>query len=133
MNDTKEPIPRAVAAAELASSRPVVIVESPFAGKGRTEEEIRASMEANRKYAIDACVDCIRRGEVPYASHLFFPQFLDELKPEERELGLTAGYAMWSSASRIVFYEDLGFSLGMERAWKRAISLSFIRERRRIR
>lgn len=105
-----------------AENRPVVIVESPFAG----------DMEANRKYAIAACVDCLRRGEVPYASHLFFPQFLDELKPEERELGLTAGYAMWPVATKIVFYNDRGISRGMGRALTRAHELKKPIEHRRL-
>lgn len=96
-------------------SKPVVIVESPFAG----------DMEGNRIYAMRACVDCLRRGEVPYASHLFFPQFLDELKPEERELGLTAGYSMWPIARYIVFYVDRGWSTGMNRARDRAIELGY--------
>lgn len=94
-----------------AADRPVVIVESPFAG----------DMEANRLYAIRACVDCLRRGEVPYASHLFFPQFLNELEPAERELGLTAGYAMWKCATAIVLYCDRGKSSGMLRAIDRAV------------
>lgn len=103
-------------------NRPVVIIESPFAG----------DMEANRLYALRACVDSLRRGEVPYASHLFFPQFLDELKPEERELGLTAGYAMWPIAKKIAFYVDRGMSKGMERAQKRAIQMGIPIEPRLI-
>lgn len=94
---------------------PLVIVESPFAG----------DMEANRVYAIRACVDCLHRQEVPFASHLFFPQVLDELKPEEREIGITAGYAMWFSAAKIVFYVDRGFSSGMKRALVRATERGF--------
>ncbi len=90
---------------------PVVIVESPFAG----------DMERNRQYAIRACVDCMNRGEVPYASHLFFPQFLDELAPAQREMGLTAGYAMWKAANKVVLYCDLGKSGGMLRAIDRAV------------
>lgn len=93
-----------------AADWPVVIVESPFAG----------DMEANRLYAIRACVDCMKRGEVPYASHLFFPQFLDELTPAERELGLTAGYALWKAATKVVLYCDRGVSGGMMRARERA-------------
>lgn len=92
---------------------PIVIVESPFAG----------DMEANAGYARRACMDCLRRQEVPYASHLFFPQILDEMKPEERELGLTAGYAMWRDAAKVVFYIDRGMSPGMERARVRASEL----------
>ena len=93
-----------------AETWPVVIVESPFAG----------DMEANRKYALRACIDCMRRHEVPYASHLFFPQFLDELEPKEREQGLTAGYAFWRVATKIVFYVDHGMSPSMKQADARA-------------
>lgn len=96
-----------------AAGWPVVIVESPFSG----------DMEANRKYAIRACIDCLNRREVPYASHLFFPQFLNELAPEQRELGLTAGYALWKAATKIVFYCDLGKSNGMLRAIDRAVRM----------
>lgn len=91
----------------------IVIVESPFAG----------NMEVNRQYAIQACANCFRRGETPFASHLLYPQILDELKPEEREQGITAGYAFWPLASKIVFYTDLGMSAGMERAMRRAKEL----------
>lgn len=84
----------------------IVIVESPFAG----------DMEANKQYAIKACADCFRRGEIPFASHLLYPQILDELKPEEREQGIRAGYQFWSLAGKIVFYMDRGESPGMYRA-----------------
>jgi hypothetical protein len=95
----------------MSADWPVVIVESPFSG----------DMEANRQYAIRACVDCLNRQEVPYASHLFFPQFLDELEPDQRKLGIAAGYAMWKAASKIVFYVDRGWSGGMRLALDRAI------------
>lgn len=101
----------------------IVIVESPFAG----------DMPGNRQYAIQACADCFRRSEIPFASHLIYPQILDELKPEEREQGITAGYAFWPLASKIVFYTDLGMSGGMERAMIRARELKMEIEGRRIR
>ncbi len=87
----------------------IVIVESPFAG----------AMETNRQYAIRACADCFRRGETPFASHVHYPPILDELKPEERERGITAGYEFWSLARTIAFYADNGWSPGMIRALKR--------------
>lgn len=89
----------------------IVIVESPFAG----------DMNANREYAIAACADCFRRGETPFASHLLYPQILDELKPEEREQGITAGYQFWPLAGKIVFYMDRGMSPGMAKARDRAL------------
>lgn len=52
-----------------------VLIESPYAG----------DVERNIHYAREAVLDCLKRGEAPYASHLFFPQVLDDLKPEERK------------------------------------------------
>lgn len=109
-----------------ASSWPVCIVESPF------RADSLAGIELNRLYAIKACQDCLRRQEVPYASHLLFPQMLDEMKPEEREAGLTAGYAMWWCARRIAFYVDRGWSPGMERALVRAKTKFFAIEYRSL-
>lgn len=101
----------------------IVIVESPFAG----------DMTSNRQYAIEACADCFRRGEIPFASHLLYSQILDELKPEEREQGITAGYEFWPLATKVMFYTDLGMSSGMERARKRAQELGMPIEGRLIR
>lgn len=101
---------------------PIVIVESPYAG----------DVEGNLAYARKACADCLGRQEVPYASHLFFTQFLDDLAPAEREIGLTAGYAFWAHASKIVFYADRGWSSGMKRALARAQNIGMQIEERFI-
>lgn len=98
-----------------ASDWPITIVESPYAG----------DIKRNEAYAEQASMDCLRRGEVPYASHLFFTRFLRDMGPEEREQGLTAGYAFWRAATKIAFYMDRGMSAGMNRALARAQSLGF--------
>lgn len=101
---------------------PIVIVESPYAG----------NVDRNQVYVCQACANCLGRQEVPYASHLFFPQFLDDLAPAEREMGMTAGYAFWRAASKIVFYTDRGWSGGMKRAFDRAYELDIPWETRSI-
>lgn len=103
-----------------ASEWPVVIIESPFAG----------DMIANAEYLKRACLDCLARHEVPFASHGFFPHFLNELDFQHRELGLTAGYAFWELAVKIVFYRDRGVSSGMQRAYERAAKLNIPTEDR---
>ena len=100
----------------------VVIVESPYAG----------DIDGNRKYAVDACADCFSRGEIPFASHLLYPQVLNELKPQDRELGIQGGYKFWPLAKRVVFYTDRGWSPGMLRAKQRAISLGYPFEERSL-
>jgi hypothetical protein len=85
-----------------------VVIESPYAG----------DVERNLHY-LRACMrDCLRRGEAPYASHALYtqPGVLDDQKPEERKLGIEAGYAWWDAADMIVFYADLGWSRGMSAA-----------------
>ena len=90
-----------------------VIIESPFAG----------DIERNKSYAFKAALDALSRGESPFGSHIFFPQFLDEFDPEQRKLGIDAGYAWWESADLIAFYTDLGWSPGMCKARDRCWAL----------
>ena len=37
------------------------------------------------------CAFAVKSGYIPYASHLFFPQFLSDDNPKERELGIFMG------------------------------------------
>lgn len=85
-----------------------VIIESPYAG----------DVEQNVRYAKAAMRDCLARGEAPLASHLLYtqPGILDDLVPEEREQGIAAGLAWRHVAEVAVFYTDLGWSSGMQRA-----------------
>lgn len=100
----------------------IVIVESPYTG----------DIEANRRYAIEACADCFKRGETPFASHLLYPQILDELNKAQREQGIEAGYRFWLVARKVVFYTDRGWSEGMTRARNRADFLGYPQEERQL-
>jgi hypothetical protein len=91
-----------------------VIIESPFAG----------DIERNKAYAFQAALDALSRGESPFSSHIFYPQFLDELDLTQRNLGIAAGFAWWESADLIAFYTDLGWSPGMCKARERCVTLS---------
>lgn len=92
-----------------------VIIESPYAGQGNTPEERQADVERNLRYLRACLADCLRRGEAPYASHGLYtqPGVLDDTKPEDRELGIKAGFAWRSLADATVIYTDLGMSGGM--------------------
>jgi len=84
----------------------VVIIESPYAG----------NVERNLRY-LRACMrDSLRRNEAPYASHGLYtqPGVLDDTMPEERKLGMEAGFAFRPLAAATVVYEDLGLSSGMK-------------------
>jgi hypothetical protein len=84
----------------------LVSIESPFAG----------DVETNIKYAKACVMDCLSRGEAPYASHLFFTQegLLDDNNPDERMLGIMAGKAWELVAEYTVVYTDRGISGGMK-------------------
>jgi len=90
----------------------LVILESPFAG----------DVQRNVRYARDCVRDCLKRGESPYVSHLLFtqPGILDDDIPEERELGIQAGFAWRNQAEMTVVYTDLGISTGMKYGIKHA-------------
>lgn len=84
----------------------LVILESPYAG----------DVEANLTY-LRACMrDCLLKGDSPYASHglLNQPGVLDDTKPEERALGIGAGFDWRARADATVVYVDRGISGGMK-------------------
>lgn len=99
-----------------------VIIESPYAG----------DVAANVEYARAAVLDCLARGEAPYASHLFFPGILDDDDPEQRRQGIEAGLAWGEAAEVTVVYVDRGVSKGMEIGIKRAHDQSRPVEYRRL-
>ncbi len=93
----------------------ICILESPFAG----------DVAKNVRYARHCMHDMLKRGEAPYASHLLYtqPEVLDDNIPEERDLGIYAGFAFkHMKGVHTVFYTDLGMSSGMQ------LALDYIKE-----
>lgn len=76
----------------------------------------------NVYYARAAMLDCLRRDEAPFLSHLLYTQVLDDDVPEERALGIEASAEVsrqlleTGASGDHVFYTELGFSDGMLRA-----------------
>jgi hypothetical protein len=87
-----------------------VIIESPYAG----------DVDRNVEYARQCLKDSLSRGEAPIASHLLYPQVLDDNNPEQRSQGIRAGLEWRSVAQAQVFYLDLGWSKGMIYAHEQA-------------
>lgn len=87
----------------------LVIIESPFAmGNGFTVEQ-------NITYA-RACVrHSLMQGEAPFASHLLYtqPGILDDLKENDRMLGMRAGFRWGRGAELVAVYKDHGISGGI--------------------
>jgi hypothetical protein len=82
-----------------------VAVESPFAG----------NVEQNIDYARRCVLDCIKRGEAPFASHLLYTQegILKDTLFLERQKGINAGLKISERMDATVVYLDLGISDGM--------------------
>jgi hypothetical protein len=99
----------------LDSNR-LIVIESPFKGEGYKETQI------NILYARACVYDSLKRGEFPYASHLFYTQdgILDDRDEEERWLGINAGIAWGNLAKKTAVYTDRGISKGMEYGIRRA-------------
>lgn len=92
-----------------------VVIESPYAG----------NVERNLTYARWCMADSLKRGEAPIASHLLYTQagILDDNKPEERKLGIEAGFAWNTQADLVAVYGDYGVSSGMQQGIDRATAL----------
>jgi hypothetical protein len=99
-----------------------VVLESPLAG----------DVERNVAYAKAALLDSLKRGEAPIASHLLYPQVLDDTNLIERKAGMEAGHAWIVVAEAMAVYEDHGLSPGMKRAIEIARDQGLPVEYRRI-
>lgn len=117
----------------------LVIVESPYSPTGGKKPEgsckcwvefredsvcnfckvflpWEAELQKNVDYARAAMADCLKRGEAPFASHLLYtqPGVLDDTIPEERKLGIEAGWAWRHAGAKSVVYTDRGTTIGMK-------------------
>lgn len=84
-----------------------VIIESPYAG----------NIKLNEIYGEFCMHDCIvNHNETPYASHLLYTRkyVLRDHVPEERKLGIEAGFFWRDVSDMTVFYTDLGLTDGMK-------------------
>ncbi len=87
-----------------------VVIESPYAAD--TEEGI----DLNEAYGELCMHDClVNHDESPYASHLLYTRrfVLRDDVPEDRKLGIEAGFYWRDVAEKSVFYKDLGMTKGM--------------------
>ena len=98
-----------------AKFRPVVYVCSPFSGNpvGNAEQARRYC-----RFAVDT-------GYAPFAPHLFFPQFLDDENPDERELGMFMAIIMLTKCAELWVFGDR-ITRGMSQEIRKAESRNMI-------
>jgi len=107
---------------EIQKGMTLVLLETPFAG----------DVERNLAFLDDCMRDSLLRGEAPFASHRLYTTALDDLIPEEREIGITAGLVWGELAEKTVVYVNLGISPGMRRGIDRALECGRIIEYREL-
>ena len=90
-----------------------VFVCSPFRGIGRTEEEAKEDSRSNISLAKAICRYIVDKGAVPYCPHLYFPRFLQDSNPDEREEGIAMGLA-WLAQCDELWIIGRRISKGME-------------------
>ena len=83
---------------------PLVIIESPYAG----------DVKRNEEYAKRCMYDSLMRGEAPFLSHALYTQCLHDTIPEDRKRGMEAGWAWIKASDFSAVYQDYGLSNGMK-------------------
>lgn len=99
-----------------------VILESPY----------RGNRERHMKYLDRAIRDSLERGEAPFASHRIYPGALSDDAPDERKLGMEAGWTWLDVVDAVVVYDDHGVTSGMLEGIVRAGKSGLPIERRQI-
>lgn len=85
-------------------NRPKVYVASKYAG----------DVEKNVAAAVGYCKYVINQDMIPVASHLLYPQMLDDSIPEERELGLMFGLSLLAICDEVWCFGDVSSSVGVQ-------------------
>ena len=100
-----------------------VIIESPYAG---------VDLDLNVEYARRCLRDSLDRGEAPFASHLLYPQVLNDAAKKERRLGMSRALDWYECADMVVVYMDRGITVGMRLGISYARQIGLARENRYI-
>ena len=81
--------------------------------KVQIESPYESGSAVARDYLARALRDSLYRGESPFASHGLYTWALDDDDPEQRKLGIAAGFEYMLDADKVAVYYDRGFSAGM--------------------
>lgn len=96
-------------AKSVRSFRPVVYICSPLSG----------DIEGNQAKARAYCRFAVESGYIPIAPHIYFPQFMNEHSPKERNLALFMDTVLLTKCAELWVFGDIisrGMSVEMEKA-----------------
>ena len=89
-----------------------------FADKNRRKiyvaSKYAGDVEKNTAFAVNCCRRVIDDGCMPIASHLLYPQMLDDNNPDEREMGLMFGLALLAVCDEIWVFGEVSSGVARE-------------------
>ena len=89
-----------------------------FADKNRRKiyvaSKYAGDVEKNTAFAVNCCRRVIDEGCMPIASHLLYPQMLDDNNPDEREMGLMFGLALLAVCDEIWVFGEVSAGVARE-------------------
>lgn len=89
----------------IRTFRPIVYICSPLAG----------NVEVNQARARTYCRFAVDKGYLPIAPHIYFPQFMNDRLPSERELSIFLDLVLLSKCSELwVFGDTVTRGMGIE-------------------
>lgn len=103
------------------SFRPLVYICSPLSG----------DMVANQEKARAYCRFAVDSGYIPLAPHIYFPQFMKETNPNERDLALFMDIVLLTKCAELwVFGENIskGMSIEIEKARHKSKPIRYFTE-----
>lgn len=102
------------------SFRPVVYICSPLSG----------DLEGNQEKAVRYCRFAVDAGYIPIAPHLYFPQFMDDANPRERDLALFMDIVLLTKCAELWVFGDTvskGMSIEIEKARRKGQTIRYSR------
>lgn len=91
----------------------MIYVCSPYRPTAGTPKLKEIQKERNVLLVKNACKNVAEKGYIPIAPHLYFTQFLDDGKPEERTFGRTLGIAAMDYCDELWIFTEGLISDGM--------------------
>lgn len=116
-----EALTRIEAEAKKAAFRPIVYICSPFSG------DIEVNIEKAKRY----CRHAVEKGCIPIAPHLFFPQFMSDDDPKERNLAIFMDIVLLSKCAELWVFGDCiskGMSIEIEKAKRKGQPIRYFTE-----
>lgn len=88
------------------AGRKIIYVCSPFRPQSADSKEALMEFVENLDRAHSACRLITDLGAVPVCPHIYFPQFLDDEVPEERELAMELALAALRRCSEVFVFSE---------------------------